>query len=358
VTLDTRPLTDRIDRRALRAFRRTLPSTVRPKLVTVILPVVLIGLLPVIFLISFLGALGGDWSIVEELSGPGLGVILPYIALPLVALGILVRSMRRRNGVRQFRIAEFARANSFSYTPRTERPWLPGMIFTREGQSSSYSTDIVSRDGESPTTIANHTSIVGSGKNQTTHRWGYVALRLATPLPNIVLDAQKNNSWGRAALPVALSARQRLSLEGDFDRHFALYCPAGYEADALYLFTPDIMARFIDNAASFDIEIVDDYLFLYAQGELSTLDPELWKQLLSTVEALSQRVRQWARWRDERLDAGGAAWPEGAAVPNYARREGVASHGRRLARRADWWWIIGALLALFGFYNLLQDLFF
>jgi hypothetical protein len=357
VTLDTGPLTDRVDRRALRAFRRTLPSTVRPKLVTVLLPVALIAV-PFVFMIALLTAIGVDQFILRDKGLSSIVAFVPVIAMPVVAIALLVRTLRQRNGVRQFRIAEFARVNSFSYSPRVERPWLPGMIFEREGQSSSYSTDMVSRDGEAPTTIANHTSVVGSGKNRTVHRWGYVALRLAAPLPNIVLDAQKNNSWGRAALPVALAARQRLSLEGDFDRHFALYCPAGYEADALYLFTPDIMARFIDNAASFDIEIVDDYLFLYAQGELSTLDPELWKQLLSTVEALSQRVRQWARWRDERLDAGGAAWPEGAAVPNYARREGVAPHGRRLARRADWWWIIGALLALFGFYNLFQDLFF
>lgn len=357
MNLDTRPLTDRIDRRALRAFRRTLPSTVRPKLGTVLLPVAFLAV-PFVFVIMFLTAVGVDQFVLRDKGPSSLVALAPVIAMPVVAMTLLVRALWRRNGVRQFRIAEFARANSFSYSPRTERPWLSGMIFTREGQSSSYSTDIVSRDGEAPTTIANHTSIVGSGKNRTVHRWGYVALRLATPLPNIVLDAQKNNSWGRPALPVALATRQRLSLEGDFDRHFALYCPAGYEADALYLFTPDIMARFIDNAASFDIEIVDDYLFLYAQGELSTLDPELWKQLLATVDVLSRRVRQWERWRDERLDAGVAGWTGGAAVPNYARREGVAPQGLRLARRADWWWIIGAILAVIGFYSIVRDIFF
>jgi len=356
VTLDTRPLTDRLDRRTLRTFRRTLPSTVRPKLGTVLLPVAFIAV-PFVFMIMFLTAVGFDQFVLRDKGPSSLVAFVPVIAMPVVAVGLLVRALRQRNGVRQFRLAEFARANSFSYSPRTERPWLPGMIFTREGQSSAYSTDIVTREGDSPATVANHTSIVGSGKNRTVHRWGYVAIRLPTPLPNIVLDAQKNNEWGRPALPVALSSGQRLSLEGDFDRHFALYSPAGYEADALYLFTPDIMARFIDNAASFDIEIVDDYLFLYAPGELSTLDPELWKQLLATVDVLSQRARQWERWRDERLDAGVAWWTDGAVVPNYARREGVAPQGRRLARRADWWWIIGAILAVIGFYNIVRDIF-
>ena len=35
---------------------------------------------------------------------------------------------------------------------------------------------------------------------------------------------------------------QVLSLEGDFDRYFTLYCPKEYERDALYVFTPDLMA--------------------------------------------------------------------------------------------------------------------
>lgn len=48
---------------------------------------------------------------------------------------------------------------------------------------------------------------------------------------------------------------QVLSLEGDFDRYFTPYCPKQYERDALSVFTPDLMALCIDEAAPFDIEI-------------------------------------------------------------------------------------------------------
>src|SRR5690606_27778890 len=71
--------------------------------------------------------------------------------------------------------------------------------------------------------------------------------------------------------------------------------------DALYLFTPDIMARFIDNAAALDVEIVDDWLFLYAKRDFSTVDPATWSWLFSVVGALLEKFAQWARWRDERL---------------------------------------------------------
>src|SRR5690606_23471582 len=116
--------------------------------------------------------------------------------------------------------------------------------------------------------FGNHSYTVKQGKSSVTHTWGYVAVKLDVPLPNIVLDAVGNNTLFGSNLPARFDRDQRLSLEGDFDQYFQLYCPEGYERDALYLFTPDIMARFIDNAAQLDAEIVDDWLFLYSKRKL------------------------------------------------------------------------------------------
>lgn len=231
--------------------------------------------------------------------------------------------------------------------------------------------------------FANYRYTTGSGKNRQTHTWGYVAVKLDTPLPHIVLDATSNNSLFGSNLPLTFDRDQRLSLEGDFDRYFALYCPADYERDALYLFTPDIMARFIDNAAALDVEIVDDWLFLYAKRDFSTLDPQTWAWLFSVVGALLDKLAQWARWRDERLEAehaarrdaatlgaGAASSSPGAAgaasavpfaPPLEALRPppGVAPQGRRLQRGVPWktivvagvvvlWW----LLTNSGFFGL------
>lgn len=173
------------------------------------------------------------------------------------------------------------------------------------------------------------------------------------PLPNIVLDATSNDGlFGASNLPSRFDRDQRLSLEGDFDRYFSLYCPVGYERDALYLFTPDIMARFIDNAAAVDVEIVDDWLFLYARRPFATLDPATWAWLFSVVAALLDKFDQWARWRDERLTMDAAAPPAAEApmpsasgeastpfvAPAVALRPppGVAPAGRRLKKGAPW----------------------
>ncbi len=106
------------------------------------------------------------------------------------------------------------------------------------------------------------------------------------------------------------------------------------------------MARFIDNAAELDVEIVDDWLFLYTQRKVSTLDPATWAWLFGTVGALLTKFDQWTRWRDERLvaETGSLASapaptrslpfapPAGLLTPP----PGVAPQGRRLKRGGTW----------------------
>ena len=131
------------------------------------------------------------------------------------------------------------------------------------------------------------------------------------------------------------------------------------------------MARFIDNAAELDVEIVDDWLFLYGRRQFSTLDPATWAWLFSVVGALLDKFAQWARWRDDRLAAAPPSIPDadslgaasvaaevagevagtGAVAGGQAAAStvpftppldalrpppGVAAPGRRLQRRVPW----------------------
>ncbi|WP_415125140.1 hypothetical protein [Microbacterium sp.] len=152
----------------------------------------------------------------------------------------------------------------------------------------------------------------------------------APPLPNIVLDAVGNNSVFGPNPPASFDKDPRLRPEGDFDRSFALHCPRGYRTDALYLFTPDIMARFVDHAAARDVEIVDDWLFLYAPREIVTLDPEMWAWLVATIAARVDEFAQWERWRDDRLvDGGGGPALGHVTDAGRAPDAGRAHHVRR-----------------------------
>ena len=289
--------------------------------------------------------------------GSSGGIVVPLLMLVVIGLAVWGGiAWWNRQLVRGYRLAGFAAANGMTYLPRLEDPQLPGMIFSLgHGREA---TDLVRGTAPRFAEFANFRYTTGSGKNSQTHDWGYIAIKLDVPLPNIVLDAQANNGFFGSNLPAAYQGHQRLSLEGDFDRYFALYCPEGYEQDALYLFTPDIMARFMDSASAFDVEIVDDWLFLYAQNrQVSTLDPAVWAQMFGTVGVVIAKLQQWARWRDEHLRADGAdgvsvhAEPAPAAAARFVGSvtptpgdpgrpwlppPGVAPQGRRLKRAFPW----------------------
>ena len=340
-TFDARPLTEPVDPAAVRAFAAELRSrqsagvnaaTVVGIVVAAIAALVMVPIF--VSVILNLAAMGG--------SPASAAIPLVLLLLLLAGAGVLIWFGVRGARITRYRLHRFAQANGMTYEPKVIDPPLPGMIFSIG--RSRQSTDLIRGTRPRFVEFGNYQYTVQSGKNSTTYRWGYVAVKLDVPLPNIVLDAKGNNGFG-SNLPASFRKAQRLSLEGDFDEHFTLYCPAGYERDALYLFTPDIMARFIDNAAELDVEIVDDWLFLYTQRKASTLDPATWAWLFGAVGALLTKFEQWARWRDERLVDGTAH--DGLSAPSPALPfappagmltppPGVAPQGRRLKRGGSW----------------------
>lgn len=353
--LDTAALEERIDRASLRTYRARLPASVRPSLATAFWPALLLA--AALVLLAFWTSLLGDDLFAPSDPGEGFAawfLLVPYLGFVVVSAVLVVRALVRRAGRRQYRLHRFAEANGMTYAPVQPGPAFPGMIFTRGGTELAY--DVVSRAGKHPVSIANHHATTGEGKSREQHRWGYVAIRLPASLPHVVLDAKGNNSLGRRNLPVEFARSQRLRLEGDFDRYFELYCPDGYETDALYLFTPEVMAGFIDTAAELDVEIVDDHMFLYSRKDLSTLDPETWRWLFSIVDALTEQVARWERWRDERLGATHVTQSTGEAPEIHRPPPGVAAQGRRLTPRVEWLWIAaGLLVLLIGVASIIED---
>ena len=119
------------------------------------------------------------------------------------------------------------------------------------------------------------------------------------------------------------------------------------------------MARFVDRAALFDVEIVDNTLFLYTGPGISTVNPEVWTWLFELVTALQSKVDSWTRWRDDRL-AQPAALPSGNTVPVSAairppsRPPGVAIEGRRLRRRGPRVLVLIGFLSIGAFWYLIS----
>lgn len=234
----------------------------------------------------------------------------------------------RVNLKRRAKLYKFATINGLQFLYDVANPSYVGMIFD-EGDSRRINEAYVFADG---TEIGNYQYSTGSGKNRHTHHWSYVRIKLARQLPHMVLDARKNNLFGNFTnLPDSFSRNQTMSLEGDFNEYFTLYAPKEYERDALYVFTPDVMAAVIDAGQAYDMEVIDDNLMLYS-SDRGVLDSEdRLSALLAIITKIGNELRdQSDYYADERV---------GSRVANI-----VAEPGRRLKNSVSVTTIIAIVL--------------
>ncbi|HPU03694.1 MAG TPA: hypothetical protein PLY47_07360 [Rhodoglobus sp.] len=276
----------------------------------------------------FLGFAGVIVSMVASSAAQGLTITtavsllfpLLFIAAFAIIVVIAVRGALGGGGrwERWYRLTTFAAANGLIFSPVDADPTYPGAIFI--SGRSRVALDHLRTPAGRFFDYGNYRYVTGSGKNSTTHNWGFVALSLDRALPHMVLDSRSNNGlFGGTNLPTVFSKDQVLSLEGDFDRHFILYCPRQYERDALYVFTPDLMALLIDEAAPFDVEIVDSWMFVYSATVFDLRNPAAHQRILRIVDTVGAKtLSRTDLYADERV---------GSPAANI-----VAPEGRRLRR--------------------------
>lgn len=236
---------------------------------------------------------------------PGLSGVVPFLIMGVLAV-VAVRTVggSRRGGdrwERLFRRTRFASDNGLVYTEAGPLPQYPGLIFSLGSARRTFHT--VHRSAAPTLDIGSYQYTTGSGRNTRTHTWGYLAMRLERRLPHMLLDARGNNSiLGGSTFPVAFRRDQRLSLEGDFDKYFTLYCPSEYARDALYVFTPDLMASLIEESSAYDLEIVDDWMFLYSRSAIDIDDPATLARLFRISETVGAKtLRQTQLYSDDRV---------------------------------------------------------
>ncbi|MFM9876230.1 MAG: hypothetical protein ACKVOG_00055 [Rhodoglobus sp.] len=232
---------------------------------------------------------------------------------------------------RWYRLSGFAAANGMQFSPSDADPSYPGAIFTigRARMAVDHLRTLADRFFD----YGNFRYTTGSGKNSTTHTWGFLALSLDRTLPHMVLDSRRNNGlFGGTNLPTAFTKDQVLALEGDFNEHFTLYCPREYERDALYVFTPDLMAHLIDEAAPFDVEIIDTWMFVYSATAFDLRQPATHQRIFRIIDTVGAKtLSQTDRYTDDRV---------GNAAANI-----VAPEGRRLRRGVS----VAAIIAVVVF---------
>ena len=282
-------------------------------------------------------------------ANPVGAVVAVFVAAVIVAAFVVAQVVASRaRWATWLRLDRFARANGMLFAAAADAPAYPGSIF-QLGTERALLNRLTTADGGHTTgapgrfvDLATYRYVTGSGKSRQVHTWGYLAIRLDRPLPHIVLDARSNNGlFGATNLPAEFSRSQRLSLEGDFDRSFTLYCPKDYERDALYLLTPDLMALLIDEAQDFDVEIVDDWMFVYSAQPLELSSPGVAGRMFRILATVGAK----ASGRADRYGDDHAGSVRGATVAPGGRRlrHSFPVVGLVIAAVIVLWWLVPVL---------------
>lgn len=274
---------------------------------------------------------------------PGSWHWVPFLIL---AIGLLIYSSNRQKYLkRMVRVIALANQQGLQLELRSRDRSQSGFMFN-VGYSRVFSEVLSGEWGEGGKLhfeTARYKYSTGSGENRHTYHVRYLRVDLKRNLPHMVLDANKNNLrlFGKTVfsnLPAQFDRSQKLSLEGNFDQYFTLYAPRQYERDALYIFTPDLMALLIDGAADCDVEVVDNYIYFYFSPTKAVMTdhkfmPRVFKLLTLLGDKVYDRTDYYADERvvDRQLNV-------------------VAEGGRRLKLFETWWFwvalVIGMLLIL------------
>jgi hypothetical protein len=260
-----------------------------------------------------------------------LGTMLAGAALVAYA-ALTIRRHRRRREI----LAGIAAALGWRYRADVgDRVW-GGSIDEQIDRGSRTAQDhLDARDTDLPFDSVERAFVVGDREGATTHTVRAVRIPLPSEAPRITLRSRRG-AGALSVLPRRPTGRSQLRLEGDFSDVFEVSVPAGYETDALYVLTPDLMAIILDESADLDLEIVDSTLHVYFPAFDLTDESEL-RRFLTVIAALHDRFgRRTILYRDE------------AAEPLRAdahRRDGdtLSERARTVDTRVRWWPVVAAV---------------
>ena len=162
-----------------------------------------------------------------------------------------------------------------------------------------------------------------------------IRAKMSRKVPNMIV----NPSGDGIRLDTHEYVVQKLATEGGND-HLQIFVSPDYHTDALYIFTPDVLAVMDQFGSKFAYKFYDDELEIYAPAEVLTSGERIREACLLAVNVARQVRQQAVRYRDDR-------------ATDYARSQNnLAAPGRRMAPKAPL--IAGGIVsvAFFLFYLL------
>lgn len=238
-------------------------------------------------------------------------VLFWFFAFALLGFGAQLLYVIRE-GRKVMRLRGFAQDNNFSYFAESKAK--EHGIYSTAGNNQAYTDCLLGQYNGKAISISNFHYVTGSGKSRSEHTVGIIDVMLKTPIPNILLDSNKNNLFDGLNISGIINDNQKCSLEGDFDKYFTLYAPKDYQRDVLYFLTPELMALLVEKATDYDIETTGDLLKFYKPGGFNFNEESL-STMFALIDSLGgEFIENTDKYVDERSANISAAGVGGARL--------------------------------------------
>lgn len=242
-------------------------------------------------------------------------------------------------------LALFARVNGLRFTRETRDPSYPGLLFNGYGRPRLLN-HVSAPDGSFD--VGRYEGVDDQGQATL---WTYAAFRLAHVMPQLVLDNRANDKRG-GALTRRFAESQQFALGELFDAQWRLYAPGGYGIDVYQIIATDILETLALHEYSFDVEIVDDWLFLYSPHAY-LFQPEFWDEVDEIRRTVVTRLahRRYVD-RHQPTPVAPLATAPLATAPLATAQPGGTKLERAKDSGGSWWFmvpvVIGVGILVFG----------
>lgn len=221
------------------------------------------------------------------------GVLVSVIALAIASNGsgiafiplliIVVYVVAVQNKIRTSFWRRFAEVNGWRYAEEGDPGQEQGLMF-RQGHSRRISHGIEGSIDNRKFRIFNYEFSVGSGKNKKTYYYTAFAFRFNGSFPHIYLNHRRNS--------YSIRAGEEIPLPEEFKEKFSLSAPRKYEIEALAIFTPDILARLLDDGFPHDVEFIEQEVVIFTDGRINTFETleKEFHQALALEDLLDEKL--------------------------------------------------------------------
>ncbi len=237
--------------------------------------------------------------IIAIVSWPKLGyqsLIFPILFGFFVATAMVGIYLSNRN---QYKYLKFALDNGFRYQRRDKDIPVGPMMFSI-GHSRIVSNSLSIGDDLK---ISSYQYKIGSGKNEKLVAIEFAKIKLPRKVPHLYLNGKQNY----LSADVSNYKTERLKMEGDFDRYFAVYTPPDYQVDILQILTPDVMLALQYFGAKYDYETIGDELYIYTSKGTTLNVPKLqdfFKAISMVENEINKQVKTYSDARAGNVSSG------------------------------------------------------